>query len=186
MENNRYSPQYPLTFKVIEPTKYDKVLRTLIIFSGLGYSITFRNYELKDIPIWPVIIIAVLIILFFLVPFLIIHLKKHYKEIGKLVMYDNRVELKTEIKVENIVLNQNKVYANISEYSDEGPHSQRESFLNLFAEAGNTITFTNGSKQTKYYFFLDNQSHAKMMVRRFLEWKKSGIDCVWKVSDNVL
>jgi len=183
MENNRYSPQYPLTFKVIEPTKYDKVLRWVALFSSIGFTLRILGSPNLN---WLTILIAV-VILSIIIAVSVIRMKNmHYKNIGKLILYDDRVELKTEIKVEDIVLNQNKVYANISEYSDEAPHSQRESFLNLFSEAGNTITFTNGSKQTKYYFFLDNQSHAKMMVRRFHEWKKSGIDCVWKVSDNVL
>ena len=155
----------------------------LHFFSSIGFTLRILGSPALN---WLTILIAV-VILSIIIAVSVIRIKKmHYKDIGKLILYDDRVELKTETKVEVIVLNQNKVYANSSEYSDEAPASERDAFSGIFTDIGNTITFTNGSKQSKYHFFLDNQSHAKMMVRRFHEWKKNGIDCAWKVSDNVL
>ncbi len=183
MDTHRYSPQYPLTFQLIKLTKYDKIIRVIALFLSLGVGIRIME---KNIFNWLTISIGIIFVSL-IVAFLIIRKKKmDYNNIGKLVLYDDRVELKTTNGMSILMLNENKVYANVREYSDETPASENDSFSIFKSEVGNTITFTNGSKQTKFHFFLDNKSHAKMMVRRFQEWKNNGIDCAWKISEIVL
>jgi len=179
MENNRYSPQYPLTFQVIELTKYDKILRVIMFIAFFAYifSIGIKHYGYLQI-----ICIATLI-LTYITSAIIRGKKKHYSEKGKMVLYDNRVELKQDTGIETLLLNENQLKANLREYTTEAAPMGTLSWLK--GEVGNSITFSRGDKQIRYHFFLDNPSHAKMLVRRLEEWKAKGVSCTYKTSSAV-
>lgn len=152
-----------------------------IAFFAYIFSFSFRSYRWG----WDFFTIGII----FLISLLLLSAyirkkKKHYAKAGKMVLYDDKVEIKTENRVEKIMLNENKVNANVRENNTDGLPMGTLSWLK--GEVGNTITFTNGDKKIKYHFFIEKPSHVRLMVARFHEWKKGGIDCAWKVSDNVL